>query len=463
MLKRNIAVHIVTFFAALPVLEFIFPEAWYIFPSFPYSIPMHSYHPFMPNVYFIINKVLPYLSLVFVATIALSHNQVTKYLRRYIWVYIAYFSTCAISRIYSYLKMLFDSTVNREFLLDHQVIIPIISAIVLLAIAIWAYIVLRKHPRVEKTISTRYWHFVGPGLVLILVSYAVYLNHYSPLNDAITAGQYDEVKQLLADNPELINTRDIKYKAVPLSVAIGTNDTSMARLLIDAGAEITNNSVPGFCPLNKAVYMDNSDMIELLLENGAPIEECNMETPLTIATQYNKSHAFYTLLAHNANVHESISYENLYNPDRAIVKSPLKLAAKGGNVEFVRVLLEHGAAIGAIEPDSNQVIHDACLAYWAEPEDIITVLGLLLDAGADVNAKGNCNRTPLHLIAISDPYYDPAEDPSFLYPMDTSIVNYLLSKGGDKTAVDAFGKTPLDYARECGHNDIAAILERESL
>lgn len=83
-------------------------------------------------------------------------------------------------------------------------------------------------------------------------------------------------------------------------------------------------------------------------------------------------------------------------------------------------------------------LHEACNHGWYE------VACRLIQAGANVNAKGLDNFTPLH---------DAVQNGHI------RLVKLLVEKGADINAKNAKGKTPLDYAVP----DVAAIMMDPSL
>ena len=68
-----------------------------------------------------------------------------------------------------------------------------------------------------------------------------------------------------------------------------------------------------------------------------------------------------------------------------------------------------------------------------------------LDAGADVNAKGYRERTPLHYAAHGG---------------QKEIAELLIAAGADVNAIDAAGQTPLDWAIRRKHSEIADLLRK---
>lgn len=119
----------------------------------------------------------------------------------------------------------------------------------------------------------------------------------------------------------------------------------------------------------------------------------------------------------------------------------LHLAAAFADEPAVRTLLDAGADIGRISgtPLRNQALH-AALAISKDA----AVVRLLIEHGADVNAVQTAGYRPLHQAAVTG-----RED----------LVRMLLDAGADKTARCDRGKTPADYARERGHDAVAALLD----
>ncbi len=83
-------------------------------------------------------------------------------------------------------------------------------------------------------------------------------------------------------------------------------------------------------------------------------------------------------------------------PNLAIAtgETPLMTCAKSGNVEAVRTLIAHDAAINAKEPVQNQTA-----LMWAAAEHHPAVVKALIDANADLQAHSKKGYTALHFAA----------------------------------------------------------------
>ena len=167
----------------------------------------------------------------------------------------------------------------------------------------------------------------------------------------------------------------------------------------------------------------------------------------------------------------------------------LIIAAQNGYTKTVGVLLEAGADVNAKDMLNRTVLHYAALCGRKEivefliskeadvnAKDVLNctalhhaalygrkeVVEFLISKGADVNVKDSSNRTALHYAAlyghkkITEFFFGRGVDfglkePLFLHNDAKNgrvgIVGILLQEGTNVNAVDLYGKTPLDYAK----------------
>ncbi len=109
--------------------------------------------------------------------------------------------------------------------------------------------------------------------------------------------------------------------------------------------------------------------------------------------------------------------------------------------EAVRVLLEAGAAVDAVAANPMKVmpLHSAASARNLE------AARLLLEHGAPVNASQQAGWVPIHSAAQNG---------------GRAMVELLLKHKADPRLANDEGKSPAAVAREKGHLDIAALLDR---
>jgi ankyrin repeat protein len=109
---------------------------------------------------------------------------------------------------------------------------------------------------------------------------------------------------------------------------------------------------------------------------------------------------------------------------------PLIEAAKGGDWETVRALLEQGADVTTTAPDGATALHWA--SYW----DDVETAELLIRASADVRATNDLGATPLWIASLNG---------------SVSMVRSLLEAGADPNAALLSGETPTMTAARTGN------------
>jgi len=147
----------------------------------------------------------------------------------------------------------------------------------------------------------------------------------------------------------------------------------------------------------------------------------------------------------------------------------LSIAAKNGNKEIVKLLIEKGAKI-------DVQINMYPILIWAIKNDDIELANLLIEKGADVNAKDDIfGDTPLSMAAEKgnkeivklliekgakiDVRID--RDPILIWAIkndDIELAKLLIDRDANVNVQDNYGNTPLSMAAEKGNKEIVKLL-----
>jgi ankyrin repeat protein len=229
-----------------------------------------------------------------------------------------------------------------------------------------------------------------------------------------------------------------RYGTTALHYAAGRGQLSVVHLLLQKGADVNATETNGSTPLHNAAsnllwrvgegvvgnppaYQGKDQLIEALLAAGADInaKTTSGETPLHVAAAFGGIDEVRVLLAKGAAV-------NSQNDDG---QTPLHAAAVAiGNPhaeQITRLIIDYGGNMEATDTKNSW----APMHYAAENGNLV-VLGVLLRAGANPNARDAHGWTPLHRGA---------------YHAD--VVRLLLENGADIDAVTKHGQTIWTLAR----------------
>ena len=155
-------------------------------------------------------------------------------------------------------------------------------------------------------------------------------------------------------------------------------------------------------------------------------------TALMRAVQNNDVAEVKRLIAQGANVNELDANQD----------APLVMAAYEGHTEIVRLLLEAGADVTAVDPSMKATaLHAAAYAGRTEAAK------LLIQHHIDINKQGPRNG------------YTALHDAIWQNNIETARV--LIEAGANLSLKAHSGETPLEFARSKGRNEIAAMIERK--
>ncbi|KAF7154999.1 hypothetical protein CNMCM5623_005207 [Aspergillus felis] len=157
----------------------------------------------------------------------------------------------------------------------------------------------------------------------------------------------------------------------PLHYACLANSLEIARLLLISNADIeAQTKINQQRPIHLAAARGSMNMLSLLCDKGASLEarDAKGDRALGVACRHGHAAAVQNLLGRGCPLY--LAYETRPQED-----SPLCLAAMGGHLPVVSLLLQHGASV--VRRDESGWQPHQYAAYYGHPE----VLALLLQRG----------------------------------------------------------------------------------
>ena len=201
--------------------------------------------------------------------------------------------------------------------------------------------------------------------------------------------------------------------------AIQKGDAARVAELLDADPALLNG--PG---LLQALYRGRMELVQLFLDRGHQ-------------PTFHEAAALGDLPRMRALLDADPSLLDAFGDDGF---NALGLAIFFRHPEVARLLIERGADVTAPARNAMKV----CPVHAAATQGDREMLQLLLERGADPNARQQMDYTPLHSSANRG---------------DHESARLLVSRGADARAKASDGKTPADVARDRGFNELAAWLD----
>ena len=228
-----------------------------------------------------------------------------------------------------------------------------------------------------------------------------------------------------------------------LSQACTNGNAAMVQALLKAGADANSFQAEGQTALMTAARAGSADVVKALLDHGAEVnnkESWRGQTALMWATAENHPSVVQVLVEHGADVNAVSSVFDFSGmkpkPGDVPMHFPrggftaLLFAARGGFTECAKILLDHGADIKAADPDGTSALVLAIINGHYD------TAAFLLDRKADPNAADSDGRAALFAaVDMRDIYSSnrPApRDSNKVDPMD--LIKMLLDHGADVNA-----------------------------
>ncbi len=332
-----------------------------------------------------------------------------------------------------------------------------------------------------------------PVVVMLLLLFGAFSFTPGSIHDAVKAKDLSKVRELVAQDPSLVNARDDEGRT-PLFLAAETGQKALVDELLAKGARLDAECADGRTLLHAAAAGSLLDLVQRLVKSGLNVDAPDHygRTPFSDAVSRGATlETVKWLLAKGASpnprewwgvmtmysaaqrgrldlleeLHKAGARldEPMWNGD-----TPLLAAFAADPADGLFWLLQHGARLGAVDDAGETLIsrtaaigrRDLLEKFLAEADrQHLTGVGYplhraavhrqtavaewLLNKGIKADLLDERGRTPLHWAAIGG-VIDAAR--------------LLLDKGADVNARDATGMTPLHVAVGRGKQDMVTLL-----
>lgn len=230
-------------------------------------------------------------------------------------------------------------------------------------------------------------------------------------------------------------------------IAAAKGDIGTVRKMLDSGQDINAKDADGQTALMRATATGRLEVVQLLLEKGAALNEQHKTSKAT-ALIYAVNRAFDES-SKRASSETTKNYVDItflllqYGADVNVKtkegQSPLMISTKRNNASIVKAFLDKGVDVNARDNDGRTALFEAVNLDRIGSKIIVQ---MLLDAGAGVEDKDNDANTIL----------------SNAIGKDVDILGMILSRGANPNTATSCGRFPLMIAANYGYNQAAKLL-----
>jgi ankyrin repeat protein len=283
------------------------------------------------------------------------------------------------------------------------------------SVLLWA--VANNHPGLVKRLvalgapihgARNGWELVNPPIGPIGVQ--------SALDLAIEKGHYEVAEILLAHGAE-VNAPDPYFFREPIYTAAVYDKIEVLELLLAHGADLRERITHESSPLHFAAESRSYAVAKKLISLGVDVNARDElgHTPLhSVAYDIEREHHDNSPRAAAGTIAKLLldagAEIDLRSEEGGL--TALHLAAHLGNPTAVRDLLESGADVATTDEYGNTPLHAAAAGAYSSTVPLrLHVVQLLLQYGADINARNLDAHTPLDKACSYRPYGDHDMEP----------------------------------------------------
>lgn len=255
-----------------------------------------------------------------------------------------------------------------------------------------------------------------------------------------------------------VNKRTKKYKNSALHYAAMKNDLGCARLLVEAGARVTNGEQSDLLAAGTAGAFDkNLQLVKLLVENGAKVNDrgWNNETPMHVAAFWGRADVVSFLISRGGDVNAD---DDDYTSDSR--GTPVQAAIMGfqwGKADSSSLAAVLDAfVVSGTDLDAESGWYAGPPLVYAQRNRVLEGVIALLDRGADPNLLHE-GKTYLHRVAdFTDG--GSREVRAHNMAMDAKIADLLIAAGANVHLEEYPGEL-LEIASKCDNKPVAIVLK----
>jgi ankyrin repeat protein len=274
-----------------------------------------------------------------------------------------------------------------------------------------------------------------------------------------------QIKKIIKEPLVTLNSQSSSGNTA-IHFATHSNCVNGVKYLAKAGADLDIVNVDGEAAIHVAARRGYEEVAVNLLKYSAnaTIIDGSGNCPMHIAAKYGNANIISKILTINKLDIDILNEENK--------ETALFIAAKNGYEEASKLLIDHGANINYVEPETEMRIADATIVgsnlkilnyllsenpnileitnsfgatpiHYAVGANKLDLVIHLLDKGVDVNTRDEKGLSPLHIAILNN---------------NPVMVKKLVEKGAYPNARDMEGQTIYQYAMFIGNEKIIDIL-----